>query len=192
MIVSGAVEGPVDDAVVRRLLRETGHIVGPIHIKSGKSPLLAKLHGYDAAAQIAPWLVLVDLNGDAPCAALFVAEHLSAPSDHMLFRVAVRQVEAWLLADKRHFARFLRVSQARLSNDPDSLSNSKRVVVEVARHSSDRRVRQEMVPQPGSGRQVGPGYVARMIEFVELHWRVDEAELRSESLRRCLDRLRSL
>jgi hypothetical protein len=192
MIVSGAVEGPVDDAVVRRLLRETGHVVGPIHIKNGKAPLLEKLHGYNAAAQIAPWLVLVDLNGDAPCAPVFVGKHLSEPADQMLFRVAVRQVESWLLADRPNFAHFLRVSKALLWNDPDSLVNSKRAVVDVAGKSSDRKVRQAMVPQPGSGRQVGPGYVARMIEFVELRWRIDEAEARSESLRRCLDRLRSL
>jgi hypothetical protein len=192
VIVSGAVEGPVDDAVVRRLLRQSGHEVGPIYIKNGKAALLQKLLGYNAAAQLGPWLVLVDLNGDAPCASPFVAKHLPSPAEHMIFRVAVRQVEAWLLADRSRFARFMRVSQTRLPNDPDSLVNSKKSLIEIARHSSDRRVREEVLPQAGSGRQVGPGYVASMIEFIELYWKPEEAAARSDSLRRCLGRLSAL
>jgi hypothetical protein len=192
MIVSGAVEGPVDDAVVRKVLRACGHEPGSIHIKNGKSGLLEKLTGYNTAAQIAPWLVLVDLNGDASCAPPFVAACLPSPAEQMIFRVAVRQVEAWLLADRSRFARFLKVSQARLPRDPDSLPDAKRVVTDIARHSSDRRIREEMVSRPGSGRKVGPAYVARMIEFIELVWMPDDAEIRSDSLSRCLGRLRLL
>ncbi len=62
----------------------------------------------------------------------------------------------------------------------------------IAAHSSDRRIREEMPPQSGSGRQVGPAYTARMIEFVEQRWRPEDAGARSESLRRCLTRLREL
>ena len=192
MIVSAAVEGVVDDAVVRRLLRTTGHEVGPIHVKHGKSALLQRLPGYNAAAQRGPWLVLVDLNGDAPCAPPFVARHLGDPARHMLFRVAVHQVEAWLLADRARFARFLRVSPTRLPADPDALPDAKQTVVDVAAYSEDREIRQEIPPQRGSGRQVGPAYTARMIEFAEQRWRPDEAGARSESLRRCLARLGGL
>ena len=49
-----------------------------------------------------------------------------------------------------------------------------------------------MVSRPGSGRKVGPAYVARMIEFIELVWMPDDAEIRSDSLSRCLGRLRLL
>jgi AAA domain, putative AbiEii toxin, Type IV TA system len=76
--------------------------------------------------------------------------------------------------------------------DPDSLPDAKRVVTDIARHSSDRRIREEMVSRPVSGRKVGPAYVARMIEFIELVWMPDDAGIRSESLSRCLGRLRLL
>jgi hypothetical protein len=192
VVVSGAVEGPVDDAVLRRILREVGHDAGPIHIKNGKAAVLGKLDGYNAAASLMPWLVLVDLNGDAHCAPAFVAEQMSSPADQMMFRVAVRQIEAWLLADSGRFAHFMRVSQARVPGDPDSLANSKRVVVEIAQHSRDRQIREQMVPGAGSGRAVGPGYVARMIEFVQRHWDPGQAAVRSDSLHRCLYRLSAL
>ncbi|MEO8481610.1 MAG: hypothetical protein ABI634_05320 [Acidobacteriota bacterium] len=52
-----------------------------------------------------------------------------------------------------------------------------------------------MLPRAGSGRDVGPGYSGRLIEFVndvERGWRVDVAAARSRSLQRCLERLYDL
>jgi hypothetical protein len=192
VIVSGVVEGPVDDAVVRRLIADAGHDVGPIHVKNGKPALLAKLAGYDAAARIAPWLVLVDLNGDGACAAEFIERNLPAPARHMLFRVAVRQVESWLLADIGNFSQFLHVSVGRIPGDPDALPNAKLGVVDIARRSRSRSLRDELIPRTGSGRQVGPGYAARMIQFVERSWDPQVAAERSDSLCRCMASLQGI
>ena len=192
MIVSGAVEGAVDDAVLRRLVWTAGHDVGPIHVKNGKAGVLAKLRGYNAAAEFGSWLVLVDLNGDELCAPTFVANCLPNPAPGMRLRVAVRQIEAWLLADRRRFAQFLRVGQARVPENPDSLADAKQVVVDLARLSSNSGVKADLVPARGSGRRVGQGYVPRMIEFVESVWVPEEAASSSESLRRCLICLASM
>ena len=189
MVVSGAVEGAVDDALLRRLLADHGHEPGPVYVKNGKHGLLQKLAGYNAAAQFSPWLVLVDLNGDAPCAGPFVAQHLPAPAPRMLFRVAVRQAEAWLLADRIGVASFLRVPRVRLPADPETLPDAKQALVNVARHSSKRAVREEIIPRPKSGRKTGPAYVPQMIEFIQQHWSPQRAALGSDSLQRCLHRL---
>jgi hypothetical protein len=110
----------------------------------------------------------------------------------MIFRVAVRQVESWLLADAARLARFLRVRRSRVPADPDGLPHSKIALVDLARHSSSRTIREEMVPRPGSGRPTGPGYVGRMIEFIESHWEPADAATNSDSLQRCLNRLRQV
>jgi hypothetical protein len=192
VIVQGAVEGSVDDALLRRLLRETGHQPGAIYSLNGKPGLLKKLDAYNGAARISPWVVLIDLNSDADCAPPYVAEHMAVPSEYMTFRVAVREAEAWLLADRPRLARFLGVSQIRLPTDPESVADPKQAVVNIARHSSRRAVRDEIVPSPGAGRTTGPAYVAQMIEFITRHWHPQSAAARSESLRRCLDRLAEL
>lgn len=192
MVVQGAVEGTVDEALLRRLLQTTGHEPGAIYSLNGKTGLIQKLAAYNAAARIVPWVVLIDLNGDAECAPPFVAQHMPAPSDQMSFRVAVREAETWLLADRAAFAQHLGVSQARLPRDPEALIYPKREVVNIARHSSRRAVRDEVVPAVGSGRSTGPGYVAQMIEFISGSWQPLEAAERSESLRRCVTRLTTL
>ena len=67
-VISGAVEGDVDEAVVRRLILHVGAEPGPIHGKRGKGHLRRNLPGYNQAARYGPWVVLVDLDHDAECA----------------------------------------------------------------------------------------------------------------------------
>jgi hypothetical protein len=192
IFLSGAVEGLVDEAVLRRLVRFAGGSVGPVHPKQGKRLLLDRLAGYNEAARYSPWFVLVDLDHDAECAPPFRHRCLPTPVDGMCFRIAVREVEAWLLADSERLAAFLSVRHSRIPPNPDSLGDPKQRVIQIARDSRRRDIREDMVPRPGSGRSVGPAYSARLIEFVQSGWRPRVAARNSESLRRCTRRLRNL
>jgi hypothetical protein len=84
----------------------------------------------------------------------------------MCFRVAVRETEAWLLADRERLARFLGISTSRIPLDPEAMDDPKSLMVDLARHSRRREIREDMIPRSGSGRNVGPAYVSRLIEFV--------------------------
>jgi hypothetical protein len=90
-IISGAVEGIVDEAVFRRLVQTVRAQTGPVHGKNGKQQLLARLAGYNRAARFSPWLVLVDLDREADCPPPFVAAKLPAPSELMCFRVGSQE-----------------------------------------------------------------------------------------------------
>jgi hypothetical protein len=50
-VVSGAVEGIVDEAVLRRLLEQAGAIIGPVYVMGGKARLREKAHAYNLAAR---------------------------------------------------------------------------------------------------------------------------------------------
>jgi hypothetical protein len=190
--VTAAVEGDVDAAVVRRLVDVCDGEAYPIHITNGKARLKSRLDGYNAAAQYTPWFVIADLDRDADCAPPFVNDWLAAPADGMCFRVAVRAVEAWLIADRERFRRLLRVPISRIPRDPDAIEDPKRLVVALARNSTSTNIKSGLVPRPGSGRTVGPLYTSTMIQFAQLRWRPSEARQRSDSLDRCLNRLASL
>ncbi|HZP43166.1 MAG TPA: hypothetical protein VFD84_16885 [Candidatus Binatia bacterium] len=192
VIISAAVEGIVDEAVARRLIAHAGGSPGAVYGKQGKSALRDKIGGYNKAARHAPWFVLVDLNGDADCAPPLRESWLAAPAPQLCFRVAVRQVEAWLMADREALAKYLGIAQSRAPADPEALQNAKVEMVNLARRSRRKDVRADMVPREGSGRSVGPAYAARLIEYVESHWRPEVAAQGAESLRRaiaCLQRL---
>jgi len=189
------VEGDLDEALLRRILDHVGLSLRAVYGRKGKQFLLQSINGYNNAAQYAPWIVLVDLDRDCDCAPPCAQKWLAKPSARMCFRVAVRAIEAWLLADRERLAQLLGVSVAWLPANPDRLDDPKRELVNLARRSRRRAVRDDLVPRQDSGRSVGPLYTTRMIEFLQdetAGWRLDQALRVSESLERCVLRLRNL
>jgi hypothetical protein len=190
--ITVACEGPTDAAVLRRLLLWLGLSVGPAHIKKGKGQLDKRLIAYNEAAKLAPWLVVRDLDADAECAPTLVRKLLPRPAPSMCFRLAVPQIEAWLLADRSGMAAFLGLNAARLPGAPDAIRNAKAELVQLARGSRYRQIREDLVPEPGLTRSVGPGYTARIIEFALETWSPDRAESASPSLASCIRALKRL
>jgi len=193
--VSGAVEGLLDEAVLRVLLAHVGLEAGPMYGKRGKAFLRDKINGWNNGARFVPWVVLVDLDREFDCAPPLTTAWLPRPAAGMRFRVAVRAIESWLLADRDAVRRFLGVRGAAVPPSPDTLADPKGSLVSIASRSRYRNIREGLVPRPGSGRREGPEYTSRLIEFAtsaDSGWRPDEAARSSESLRRCLAALRGL
>jgi hypothetical protein len=195
IVISSAVEGLVDEAVVKRLIAEAGGKAGPVFGKNGKPHLKQRINGYNQAASRAPWLVLIDLNHEFDCPPPLKSAWLPRPSPNMCFRIAVREVEAWLLADRQRFASFFQIPLSAIPTDPESIDDPKEFVVNLAGRSRSRAIKKDMTPRIGSGRTVGPGYISRLIEFAfdpRKGWRPQHAASSSESLKRSLKRLREL
>ena len=81
VVFSGAVEGTVDEAVLRRLVEHVGVTIGPVYGKKGKELLRQRIGNYNQAARFSPWVVLVDLDQEADCAPPLKVAWLSNPAD---------------------------------------------------------------------------------------------------------------
>ena len=194
-LILAAVEGPTDEVVIRRLIKEAGAATGTVYGRNGKSVLREKIDAYNKAACRFPWVVLVDLDQDYGCAPSLRSSWIPNPAPWMCFRIAVREVEAWLLADAERLSRFLSVPLAKFPHSPEELDHPKRIMVELAQYSRRYDIKRDMVPRVNSGRLTGPAYASRLIEFVshpEFGWRPTVAAKRSDSLRRSLDCLHGL
>lgn len=156
----------------------------------GKSWLDIRLRAYNAAARHSRWLVLRDLNSDGACAPELRERLVPELSDGMRFRIAVREAESWLLADRRQMGQFLAIAVSRIPSEPDTLGDPKQTLVNLARHSRRRAIREDMVPAAGTSAHVGPGYTARIIEFANDIWDPIEAAAHSPSLSSCIASLR--
>jgi len=192
VVISAAVEGIVDEALARALIVFAGAIPGPTYGKEGKPFLRQRIAGYNAAARHAPWLVLVDLDREHDCAPALRAAWLPQRVPRLCFRVAVRAIEAWLLADVEQIAVFLSVAREKVPRDPEALTNPKAALVQLARGSRRKGVREDIVPRDGSGRSVGPAYASRLIEFISTSWRPHIAAQQAASLQRAIDCLKWL
>ena len=187
VIISAAVEGDVDEAIVRKLVAHAGGQIGSVYGKNGKPMLRKKIKGYNNAARHTPWLVLIDLDNDADCAPPVREEWVPDPAPHLCFRIAVREVEVRLMADATTLARFLSVTANKIPAEPEKLAPPKDAMVNLARQSRRTVIRGDMVPRKKSGRRVGPAYPSRLVEYVRNHWQPDVAAQHSESLKRSID-----
>lgn len=190
--VNIVVEGKTDEFITRRLLEHVGLVAGTVYGLNGKANILARLPAYNQAARFAPWFVLVDLDNDQLCTGQAIQLWLPHQQIGMRLRVAVQAIESWILADAETLAAFLAISSSKVPNNPDHDPQPKRTLINLARMSRRKTIREDMVPRQGSSLTVGPHYVDRLTEFTKNHWRPDEASQRSASLRRCIHALSSL
>lgn len=195
VVVTAAVEGVIDQAVLARMLKHERISLNVVHGLNGKDGIRMKLKGFNNAARFSPWIVLLDLDKDADCAPTLRSELLPTPAEKMVLRIAVRAVESWLMADSDAFSKFLGLRADQIPSMPDNLDDPKQTLVELARTSSKRSIRNGMPPRPDSGKKVGPEYATFLIEFASARragWNPRRAAKKSESLRKAIKAIAGL
>jgi hypothetical protein len=185
-------EGETDAAVARRLIEHVGAPLGRNWLDRrgprGKQALDRRLGGFaNTARHGARVLILRDLDDDAPCAGDLVGQLLPKRPDTLLLRIAIRSVEAWLMADRTGFAAAMRIRMGLIAEKQESLLHPKATLIELGRKSKDRHIRDVF---SGSWQQ----QAGWLIDFVEDHWSVTRAAESgaAPSLRRAIARLRDL
>jgi hypothetical protein len=190
MIVNLLVEGYVDEAIARKLIAHSGHTVGAVYGRKGWTYIQQRVQTFDRACKTQGLLTLVDfMDTKLECPPSVVREWLPHRSDGHIFRVVVREIEAWILADRPGLAAFLNVPISKLPLSPELEHDPKQVVINLARVSRTKSVRNALVPATGMSASEGPLYTAEMARFIAQSWDPAEARMNSSSLDQCLFRL---
>lgn len=186
--VNLAVEDSLSDAVCRKLLLDSGKTfaIGVTFSQGGYGYLRKTIKGFNRAARGTPFLILTDLdNGE--CAPELQREWLNVERHpNLIFRVAVREVESWLLGHRKAFAGFLGIPQKLIPRAVDELNNPKQFLFTLVSKSRKREIRRDLLPRKNSTSKQGPNYNSRLIEFVQEYWDPTEASKSSDSLHRAL------
>lgn len=189
--IAVVVEDELSGAVMRRVIAATGRdfVIDRIINARGYGQIKSGIEKFRTSSYALPHVVLTDLDR-CPCPpALLDNWGATDLPPQLLFRIAVREVEAWLLADREGIAEFLHVAVSKVPHAPEAENDPKRTLLNLARRSRKKRLAQELVPASGSAASIGPLYNARLSEFVNDRWNVDQAKLLADSLSRTLDRL---
>ena len=160
--------------------------------KGGREVFWREVTRYNNAARHSgPILGLADLEHE-PCPSGVIAQYLPHGREvAFVLRIAERMLESWLLADRASIAKFLRVGVGRIPSNPESEANPKLTLVNAARYSTRREVREDIVPKQGSQGIVGRGYTSRIGEFIRQDWQPFNAQAGSQSLRRAIAAIRA-
>jgi len=179
-----AVEGNLDEAVLRRILREmaTGRVPAPCYGHHGKDYLRKLVFRLNPRELTTPWIIMVDLDCDLCPPDLIEGWTDPRRNPQILIRVAVREVESWLLAHRDGIAGYLGVEKRRIPLDPDSVEKPKELLIDLAKRSKRKAIREDLVPAPRSTSKIGKGYNSALRGFVERTWDISKARQRSQSL----------
>lgn len=188
--VNFSVEGLVDEEVVLKLFRETDVTPGHQYVCQGIDQLRQKLEGFNAGAHHIPWFVLCDLDRNECPPALRSGLLKKPQAQGLQFQVAVRAIEAWLMADRKTFADFLGVNTGRVPAEPERLPEPKNTVLKLALKSGKKDLRRYFVSRRiRTGKLCeGPIYTEEVIRFVQRRWSVKRARAAAPSLERAYAR----
>lgn len=173
--VNIAAEGACDIRAVERIAQLYGLDIGAKYDCRGKSKLDARLHGFIAASQYGPWIILRDLDTDATCAPSLLASLNTQNHDLTCFRIAVRSIESWLFADKSGLSQWMNVRSAQIPNEPESVQNPKQLLVQIAATSRSRLIKERLCAREADGAMVGAEYGAAIFEFIDQHWDIEKS-----------------
>ena len=147
----------------------------------GNGKIKRQISAFNCAAEYGYYFVITDLDNNT-CAPSLIREWLPVkPHNQLLFRVAVHEVESWLLADRENFASFFSISQNLIPLNPDNEVDPKRTVISLAKKSRKKEIREAIIPVDDHAIN-GPGYNIQFQSFIQNMWNIDSARKNSPSL----------
>lgn len=155
----------------------------------GHSKMFQNFSKYlNAASHGINYFILTDLDR-IPCPVELI-KNWSAGNcpNNLIFRIAVHEVESWLLADRTGFASFFAVSESIIPKQPDEVIDAKESLISLGKRSRRRKIREGIVPIDSFAR-IGPSYNDIVPRFVNDYWKLENARLHSPSLERALQAL---
>lgn len=173
---------------MKRLLAHVGYSGDATYrITRGNDQIKKNIPKYKGASRVVPHIVLTDLDRYHCPPELLEDWNVGDLPSTILLRIAVREVEAWLMSDRRGIAAFLRSAVEKVPFNPETVNDPKKELFGVVRRSRRRRLVEEIVPQPGA--HIGPLYNEYMCDFTSNYWRIEAAVENAPSLARNIRRV---
>ncbi|MBI2771613.1 MAG: hypothetical protein HYX47_18455 [Burkholderiales bacterium] len=188
------VEDELSEAILKKILFSENPNLGinAVRLTNGFGQIKKNLRAYNSLARIRPVIVLTDQDNVA-CAPALLQDWFQnlEQAPHLTFRIASRETESWVMADRGAFAEFLGIQVNLVSGYPDQLLDPKQSLLELAASSPSRNLRKAMLPS-GTTAKIGPGYNDVLSNFVAARWSPTRAGQNSPSLLRAMTRIGAL
>ena len=184
-------EDQISEFVMTKLVDKTEKfIIANSYSEGGFGYIKKNIAGFNEASKGYPFFILTDLD-NAGCAPTLIEDWLVEPAHpNLIFRIAVHEVEAWLLADIEGFSKYTGISKVNFHDNPEEIVDPKAALLQLIKRCRKRKIREDILPK-NEFASVGPNYNERLGEFVYKHWSINRAMKRSDSLKRAMHHLSS-
>jgi hypothetical protein len=184
----------VYEDILQRVVLEkvlSGYLAKKYHISNylpgrGFGWIKTNINAFNIAAANATYVVLVDLDRDT-CPIDKIQCWLTNPqNENLIFRIAVNEIESWIVGDTKNFSKFLHLRENRLKKNVDRIADPKKYIFNLVAESNFNQLKGIC---PKSGARIGPDYNDKLKKFVESSWDPKRAMANSPSLKRAVKRL---
>jgi len=196
------VEDIISKEVIKKLVEERNdtirtHVIkfhpGFPAVQRGCGGIKSKLNSFLEMAKLGQWvLILTDLD-QRKCVLELIQEwffpnfKIGDLPKEVIFRVAVREVESWVMADRKAYAHFMGIAIKNFSDIPDELEDPKQYLFSIIQKKGKKKWHKEMLPRNTA--HIGPMYNEKICEFVKNKWSPKRAACASPSLQRAINAL---
>ena len=182
-------EDQVSEFIMTKLVEKTNKFqLAYSYSENGFGYIRRNMKGWNQAAKGCPFFILTDLD-QTDCAPNLIGDWLPVkPHPNLIFRIAVKEVEAWLLADIEGFSEYTGISTVNFNEATEGIKDPKNELFRLIRRCRKRAIREDILPK-NEFAQIGPNYNERLCEFIILHWNIERAMKRSDSLKRAMEHL---
>lgn len=187
------IEDDLSESVVQKIISRSSKPfdIAVVYGRQGNSWIETRISRFNYYAKGVPVIILTDLDHE-DCPPKLKNDWLGQNTEHkLLFAVAVEEVEAWIMADRRSFSNYLNIGLSNIPTDVESIHDPKEFLIELAHKSPYGNIKKDIVPPQESTSVQGPGYNERLTAFVENKWNLIEAAKISPSLDRFVNKINS-
>lgn len=186
-------EDRAQQAVMRKILRSRGIRPGLPYGGNGYGYIEKNISKYNQPSVRMPFFALTDLDNRPICPGRLVENWLgeSTPRPHLVFRVAVNEVETWLMADRENFQNYFGIPPGNIPQDVENIPDPKQFFFNIIRRASEKGdIKRDILPT-GNAR-IGPLYNEHLEQFTYRFWNINTASHNSRSLNKTIDRINEL
>jgi len=184
------VEDILQEIILRKLLNTYRKDIQIVSVsgKCGNLFIKNNVRAFNEASKYLPHIVLTDLDRGI-CAPQLKQEWIDFEvHKNMLFRIAEKEIDAWILSDREAFASWMSVSVKKIPINTQEIEDPKQFIINLARKSRKKEMK-DIIPQ-GTATQ-GPGYNILLQKFIIERWNAENAANNNTSLKKAIERLKT-
>lgn len=199
-------EDDVTREIIKRIINEyTGGMVKIIQEMPARGgEIKGRINMYNTLASSYPVIILLDLDANNCPPELINSLGIENKQSNLILNVAIDEAEAWLMADRIGFAKYIGVDESEIPQSKSTKLNGNKYTIEmdfpakssmcltkvIVPKSKNSDIKKKMTPNGNACK--GKEYNSAILPFIREVWDIEAALANSDSLKRMVNKIKGI